>query len=543
MNRIGSVSRERIISILLRHTENVWKGGRAGKHLRQVFAEQDIAVLINELQVYQHELEIQNDELKLSFVHVGAEKDKFAGLYDQAPVGYYILDEEGNIENVNQTGEDLLLMDGKRVSLINFREFIAPDDVTSFNLFLQKIQESYRMQNLEIKLRLKNHKVLHTRIQGAAVHDPATHTFTYYITVIDVSESREAQEQLQETKERLEMTLNASSTGIWSVELGSNRIEFDNFIFQIMEIAPSEFNGNLKEFFQLVHPDDQKAVRRDFMKGLSRGEKINLEFRIINKEGKIKDIAAKGQSIKVSGERQYFSGIIMDISDRKKLEHEAENFKTLQQRAVLLATLDAQEKERVKISGALHDSVCQLLYGIRINLQSLSFYKDNADAFKNVNQLLDQAIRETRTISYELRPSVLSDFGFTAGINEMAKRLTTPQFVVKATVSSGADQLSSTIQLHAFRIIQELVNNCIKHAQATCAEIVVCTEQEMVSLSVTDNGKGFKDDLKESLVKGSGLRAIKNQLYFLKGELDFKITKSGTTVSVSFNKNIEITEN
>lgn len=543
MNRIGSVSRERIIAILLKHTENVWRGGKSGKHLRQVFAEQDIADLINELQVYQHELEIQNDELKLSYVHVGAEKDKFAGLYDQAPVGYFILDEQGNIENVNQTGEDLLLLDGQRVSLISFREFISPEDLSAFDQFLQKVQESYRTQNLEIRLRLKDYKVLHTRIQGAAIQEPITGSIHYYITVIDISESREAQELLKETKERLEMTLNASSTGIWSVELGSNRIEFDNFIYQIMEIAPSEFNGKLKEFFQLVHPDDQKEVRRDFMKGLSRGEKIGLEFRIINREGKIKDIAAKGQMIKVSEERQYFSGTIMDISDRKKLEREAENFKTLQQRAVLLATLDAQEKERVKISGALHDSVCQLLYGIRINLQGLPFYKDNAEAFKNINQLLDQAIQETRTISYELRPSVLNDFGFTAGINEMAKRLTTPQFAVKATISPGADKLSSTIQLHAFRIIQELVNNCIKHAQATRAEIVVCTEQDSVHLSVTDNGKGFKDDLKESLVKGSGLRAIKNQLYFLKGELDFKITKRGTTVSVSFNKNIELTEN
>src|SRR5690606_31187867 len=171
---------------------------------------------------------------------------------------------------------------------------------------------------------------------------------------------------------------------------------------QIMEIAPTEFNGTLKEFFRLVHPDDQKDVRQRFMNGIRSGEKINLEFRIINKEGKVKDIAAKGEPIKVSDERQYFSGIIMDISDRKKLEREAENFKTIQQRAVLLATLDAQEKERVKISGALHDSVCQLLYGIRINLQSIPFYKNNADAFKNVNQLLDQAIRETRTISYEL---------------------------------------------------------------------------------------------------------------------------------------------
>src|SRR5690606_41611364 len=132
-------------------------------------------------------------------------------------------------------------------------------------------------------------------------------------------------------------------------------------------IAPSVFNGKLKEFFQLVHPDDQKEVRRDFMKGLSRGEKIGLEFRIINREGKIKDIAAKGQMIKVSEERQYFSGTIMDISDRKKPDREAENFKTLQRRAVLLGTLAAQETERVKVSGALHDRACKLASGIASN--------------------------------------------------------------------------------------------------------------------------------------------------------------------------------
>src|SRR5690606_13196297 len=161
------------------------------------------------------------------------------------------------------------------------------------------------------------------------------------------------------------------------------------------------------------------------------------------------------------------------------------------------------EQERFKISRALHDSVCQILYGIRLNIQSLKVYKDNKEDFKNVNSLLDQAIKETREISYELTPSVLKEFGFTAGIKEMANRLSTQEFSVKATIKKSLDQIDQTIQLYAFRIIQELVNNCMKHAHATIAEIIVCGENDSITIMVTDNGKGFTVELGEALRKGS----------------------------------------
>src|SRR5690606_39186744 len=109
----------------------------------------------------------------------------------------------------------------------------------------------------------------------------------------------------------------------------------------------------------------------------------------------------------VSEEHKFFAGIIMDVTERKRLAREAERLKVEQQRTVLSATLDAQEKERLKISRSLHDSVCQILYGIRLNLQSLGHYKKYKKDFENVDQLIDQAIRETREISYELTPSVL----------------------------------------------------------------------------------------------------------------------------------------
>src|SRR5690606_34570287 len=114
---------------------------------------------------------------------------------------------------------------------------------------------------------------------------------------------------------------------------------------------------------------------------------IDIDFRIITHDGTIRTIATKGQKMTVSDDRQFFAGILMDITEKVKLTNEAETLRVEQQRAVLAATMDAQESERAKLSRALHDSVCQILYGIRLNLQSIDYYRNHKDEFVNVNQL------------------------------------------------------------------------------------------------------------------------------------------------------------
>jgi len=259
-----------------------------------------------------------------------------------------------------------------------------------------------------------------------------------------------------------------------------------------------------------------------------------MEFRIITREGKIKTISAKGQEVSNDVGNNYFAGIVMDISERKRLTHEAEIMQREQQKLILAATLDAQEKERYKISSALHDSICQILYGIRLNLQNVQHTSDLKNEFKNINQLLDQAIRETRELSYELTPSVLRDFGFTAGIKEMAQRLSTPAFRIKTSIKTSADLLDQNVQLHVFRIIQELINNCIKHAHATDAEITVYIKDGYVNLQISDNGRGF--DVEKSLSHGSGIRGIRNHVFLLNGDMDIKSSDHGTKVAIRFKK-------
>lgn len=494
----------------------------------------EVNILLNELQVYQLELEMQNDELKASYATLDTERAKFVGLYDLAPVGYFILDYLGIVEEANQNGVDLLNMSKQTILRRRFQSFIAPQSWEDFYNFLHRMQTGDGKQSAEIRLLLPHEQIIYTRMEGRAISSMIVTDVKYYITLIDITESRNAQQVLKETKERLEMTLRASATGTWTIECGSNKVFLDMHSLNIMGISTWNFNGTIKGLIELICPEDQLKVRHQLMSAINGLKEINLEFRVSDGQGDIKYISAKGHEVSGSDEVSCFAGILMDVTERKKMEQEAEMLKNDQQKLILSATLTAQEKERNNISRALHDSVGQLLYGIRLNLESVQRAQNLKDETKNLNELLDQAIKETRQLSYELTPAVLRDFGFVAGIKEMAQRTSTPHFKVDTFIDSSADLLSADVQLYVFRMIQELISNCIKHAQATRAEIKVTCVNKKVMIRVGDNGTGLTIGMEEAAKSGSGISGIRNRVYLLNGQIKFNNTKKGLVVTVTF---------
>ncbi|MBB5644485.1 PAS domain-containing protein [Pedobacter cryoconitis] len=500
----------------------------------------DVNILLNELQVYQLELEMQNDELKTSYLTLDRERAKFVGLFDLAPVGYFILNYLGVVEEANQNGIDLLNVARQTVRHQRFQSFISPQSWEDFYNFLHRMQYNDIKQTAEIKLKLAGDQIVYTRMEGRAISSIIVTDVKYYITVIDVTESRNAQQVLKETKERLEMTLKASATGTWTICAETSSVFLDPHSFNIMGIKSWAFNGTIAGLIALIHPDDQQQVNNQLLGAIHGVKDIDLEFRIITADNDFKYIAAKGHEINMQEESSYFAGILTDITERKRLEREAESLKNDQQKLILSATLTAQEKERNIISSALHDSVCQLLYGIKLNLESVERTNYLKGEFKNVNALLDQVIKETRQISYELTPTVLKDFGFVAGIKEMAQRTSTTHFHIDTYIDSTADFLGTDVQLYIFRMIQELINNCIKHAKATKAEIKVRLHRNQVFIRVADNGIGFNSCIEQAGHIGSGLSGIKNRVYLLNGQVKFYKSKQGMVVTITFENTAEL---
>jgi PAS domain S-box-containing protein len=502
---------------------------------------EEVNRLLNELQVYQLELEMQNDELKASYQTLDQERAKFMGLYDLAPVGYFILNYLGVVEETNQNGTDLLKVSKKGIMGHRFQSFVATQCWEDFYGFLHKMQHGDGKKSTEIQLNLPGEEVVYTRIEGIAIPSLISTDVKYYIAIIDITASRNAQQILSETKDRLEMTLKASSTGTWTADCNADKLYLDLHSLNILGIKEDGFDGSMQSCMDMIDPADRLNVQEQVSIARKGANEIDLEFRIIT-SSTVKHIAVKGNEMRMEGNVSCFAGILMDITERKKLQEEAELLRNDQQKLIISATLTAQERERNDISRALHDSVCQILYGIKLNLESVERGNYNRGDFKNVNELLDQAIKETRQLSYELTPSVLKDFGFVAGIKEMAQRTSTAQFHLATFVDNSADSLRAEVQLYIFRMIQELINNCIKHARATRAEITVEVTTDLVLIKVSDDGVGMNISIEDAIRKGSGLSGIKHKLFLLNGKIDFRNSQQGLSVIITF-ANINETTN
>jgi PAS domain S-box-containing protein len=220
--------------------------------------------------------------------------------------------------------------------------------------------------------------------------------------------------------------------------------------------------------------------------------------------------------------------LFRDVTERNRLAEEATSLKLRQQQAVLSAILTTQEEERRRIAEALHNGLGQLLYGTRLHLDALP----TSPAVRATQDLLNEAIRTTRTISFELTPDILEDFGLAVALEELVKRIPRAKLLIDLNLSGLTKPLPKLLQTAAYRIVQELLNNVMKHAQAQEVFVQVSREDQL-HISVEDDGVGF-DPAGPASRTGIGLAGIRTRVNLLSGVLTIKSrVGQGTSVSLT----------
>ncbi|MBB6107596.1 PAS domain S-box-containing protein [Mucilaginibacter lappiensis] len=509
------------------------KSNAAYKQSDSVLNGKSMEMLFQELQMHQVELEMQNDELRIANEQLELQQLKFAGIYDLAPIGYFILDKYGIINEVNNEGVNLLETGKGDIIKNRLQFFVAAEYSDTYHRFYREMLNSGQRQNCHVKMTSKKGTEFYVQMEGIAITPIPTLPLQCDIAVIDITKRVNAEKSLAKTKERLELALEASSAGTWELELDTMKFYLDEFNYQTCAIPGDKFDGKYQTFIQLIHPDDRDMVDQHFRTSLNNQKAIDLVCRFINSSGHMRYASIRGHVITEEGQPHRFVGIMMDISEKRQIEEESARLKHDSQKNIILATLRAEENERRRISDALHDSVSQLLYSIRIKLGTLEDCNDSREVVRNVNELLDMAILETRNISFELAPSILADFGLPATIEELAKRLSTPNMLIKTRIVGFHERLDLQLEIGIFRIIQELVNNCMKHSTADLINIEI-KKNRIIEICVKDNGKGFKVEEQEEIPSGSGLSSIKNRMGLYHGHLHIEsIPGTGTIVRIT----------
>lgn len=194
------------------------------------------------------------------------------------------------------------------------------------------------------------------------------------------------------------------------------------------------------------------------------------------------------------------------------------------QQKMLQAELESQETERRRLAGDLHDSIGGMLSTIRVGLSTMARMLPDPQTMEQTKQMLDDTITSVRRISRDLMPSTLEKFGLGHALKELCERFqATSRISIQFHIIGNFEGLDKTRELMIFRIVQELLNNAIKHAQAS--EIIVTLEVDgWLSIIVEDNGIGFdpeafKKDMQSG--RGLGLFNIENRARLLGAKLQY----------------------
>ncbi len=214
---------------------------------------------------------------------------------------------------------------------------------------------------------------------------------------------------------------------------------------------------------------------------------------------------------------------------------------TEQRLSAAQAVLKGEEQERARLAKDLHDGLSGMLSGIKYSLQDMKgdliMTDENRQAFERSMDMLDSSIQEMRRVAHNMMPEVLVRYGLDKALKDYTAEINKAGLVKVVYQSMGMENevMEKSTALAIYRIVQELLNNVIKHAQATEALVQLFSENGKLVVNVEDNGKGFDTKLSEEK-GGMGWRNIRSRAELLNGKIDLQSSpEKGTAVNMEFN--------
>jgi two-component system, NarL family, sensor kinase len=195
----------------------------------------------------------------------------------------------------------------------------------------------------------------------------------------------------------------------------------------------------------------------------------------------------------------------------------------------LLIEITTLEKERSRMASDLHDEVGPLLSAIKLRIGSLDISEEDEEEVDKTNEQIDKLIKRMREISFDLMPTSLTRKGLAAALKEFIEYCS-KNTILKINFQFADIRLTELQAINLYRIVQEIIHNTIKHAEASELLIELRQEKNKIILATRDNGKGFNYDEKSSEATGLGLQNLLRRAEIISGKMFFESKKGkGTT--------------
>ncbi|WP_159468121.1 histidine kinase [Dyadobacter sp. 3J3] len=241
-------------------------------------------------------------------------------------------------------------------------------------------------------------------------------------------------------------------------------------------------------------------------------------------------LAASEDAVRVANKKLKISNaqLIRAQDDLIKSEEEKYQLQLAENRVRAAALIEGQEEERKRFALELHDGIGQMLTGLKLQAEKLKQMQFDDEKqrlrFDKLVALIQDTIQTTRQVSFNLMPSVLSDFGLSAALNLLCQQIQeTSGISVQYIGISHRLDLSKTMEIGLYRIAQEALNNAVKHSESDNIKIKLEQNTNQIFLEIEDDGKGFLiSNLKiknGSFLTQNGIENIRTRTQLLNGEM------------------------
>ncbi len=231
--------------------------------------------------------------------------------------------------------------------------------------------------------------------------------------------------------------------------------------------------------------------------------------------------------------------LVFSYQKRNKLKQEKRLQMEIihQQDLATKAIINAEEKERKRIAYDLHDGVGQMMSAAKMNLSSFEsriVFSDEGEkkAFDKIISLVDESCKEVRNVSHNMMPNALLKSGLSSAVKEFIDKIDNSLLKVNLHAEGLNERLDGNVETVLYRVIQECVNNVIKHSKANTLDVSLIKDYDGIAVTIEDNGLGFDTLMKEKFA-GIGLKNIITRIEYLKGTVDFDSSPgNGTLVAI-----------
>jgi two-component system, NarL family, sensor histidine kinase UhpB len=469
-----------------------------------------------------------------------------AAMFERAPLGIAIVGTTGRYVRANPAFLRMVGYTEQELLERTIHDFTHPQDKSvNRRVFDDMVAGMCDQIEFEQRYLRKDGRVIWARNTVAAVPGDDGEPRYVVAMVEDITVRRHAEHELQHQQEALldQRTLLAEAQklaglGCWEWDPQSGRVIWSDELYRIYGVSPESFQPSFEAYLERVHPQDRQRVGTTVTRALIERTGFSLQERIVRPDGEVRELRSHGEVRRgADGKALKILAACFDVSEQNRTESAlrdaARDLHALTRRLV-----EAEETERRRIAGELHDRVGQNLSALNINLDiALGLLpKENVEVKMRLADslaLVDGTLQTLEGLMADLRPPLLDEYGLgaaLAGYGNAFSQRTGVKVVVDNPDELGHD-LRPEAAIALFRIAQEALNNVAKHAQARVVKVLVEMQEGEIVLAVTDDGRGFDPGERLLRSKRWGMTTMRERAAAVGGRIAVQSAPGrGTTV-------------